>query len=114
MDTLNLFSRSAAPFIILEVAGELDIDSQDRFEHEVCEHLGTSSVIVDLSRLNFLAIASLRSLLVCQRTAAESPRALRYAAAPDQALRLVRVAGLDEVLSIGGTMANAQEPVTAA
>jgi anti-anti-sigma factor len=89
--------------VVLEVRGELDFDTQDGFEAAICRELGTSSVVVDCSRLEFLAIASLRSLLLCQRSAQTSEHTLVYAQVPAQARRLVKVAGVQDQLVFSDT-----------
>jgi len=88
------------PFVVFRVSGELDLDTQDGFEAEVLQTLRQSSVVVDMSGLDFLAIASLRSLVLCHRSAQEQRRALVYADAPRQARRLLRLSRLDEVFDL--------------
>ena len=91
--------RGDAP-VVFEVHGELDLHTEKDFETTVCGHLHSGSVIVDLSELEFLSISSLRSLLVCRRSATAAARRLDYVGAPGQARRLVAVAGLEEELAL--------------
>jgi anti-anti-sigma factor len=98
MEMLTHESRSSDTFVVIEVRGELDVDTQEGFEAAVCSQLGISSVLIDCSRLEFLAIASLRSLLLCQRSALAGHRSLVYADVPAQARRLVTVAGVQDQL----------------
>lgn len=98
---MQLLTRETQPsdtFVVLEVRGELDFDTQDGFESAVCAQLGSSSVVIDCSQLEFLAIASLRSLLLCQRSAAAGHRSLVYSDLPAQARRLVTIAGVQDQL----------------
>jgi anti-anti-sigma factor len=95
------------PFVVVEVTGELDLDTQDRFEAEVAGHLVAHSVVIDMSRLEFLAISSLRSLLLCDRSATEGQRRVVYAGPSRQARRLLEVAGLDGVLRVSPTVTDA-------
>jgi anti-anti-sigma factor len=88
------------PFAVIQVTGELDLDTQDGFEAEVLQRLEGGSVVIDLSRLEFLAISSLRALLNCQRSAVEGSYRVVYAGPPQQARRLLEVSGLDEVLTL--------------
>lgn len=98
MQMLTRESQPSDTFVVLEVRGELDVDTQDRFESAICAQLGTSSVVVDCSHLEFLAIASLRSLLLCQRSAVAGHRSLVYSGFPAQARRLLTVAGVQDQL----------------
>jgi anti-anti-sigma factor len=107
---MEMLTREALPtdtFVVIEVRGELDFDTQEGFETAVCRQLGSSSVVIDCSHLEFLAIASLRSLLLCQRSAEAGHRSLVYTDVPAQARRLVTVAGVLDQLTF-------QESTTAA
>ena len=97
MEMLTRKAQHSDTFVVVEVRGELDVDTQDRFEAAVREQLGASSVVVDCSQLEFLAIASLRSLLLCQRSA-DGEHTLVYADVPPQARRLVKIAGVQDQL----------------
>ena len=85
--------RSADPFVVFEVTGDLDLHTQDGFERAVGDRLKSSAVVVDLSGMEFLAVTSLRSMMVCHHLAAGEKHAIVYAGAPRQARRLLRVAG---------------------
>jgi anti-anti-sigma factor len=95
------------PFAVIQVTGELDLDTQDSFEAEVLQRLKGGSVVIDLSRLEFLAISSLRALISCELSAHEERHRVVYADPPQQARRLLEVAGLDQVLSLSATLAGA-------
>jgi anti-anti-sigma factor len=99
------------PFAVIQVTGELDLDTQDSFEAEVLQRLKGGSVVIDLSRLEFLAISSLRALLSCQRSAGEESHRVVYAGPPQQARRLLEVSGLDRVLVLSATLTGANELV---
>ncbi|WP_238993488.1 STAS domain-containing protein [Nocardioides caldifontis] len=99
------------PFVVFEVTGELDLHNQDGFEAEVTRRLAEGSVVIDLSHLEFLSISSLRSLLVCERSATASNRQVVYAGPPRQARRLIEVAGLTEVLRMSATLRDATDQV---
>jgi anti-anti-sigma factor len=102
------------PFVVVEVSGELDLDNQGGFEAEVAQHLEDRSVVIDMSQLEFLAISSLRSLILCDRSATEGRRRVVYAGPQRQARRLLEVAGLDGVLRISPTVSDATELVARA
>src|SRR4051795_8866920 len=103
MEMLIRETQPSDTFVVLEVRGELDFDTQDGFESAICQQLGSTSVVVDCSQLEFLAIASLRSLLLCQRSAQAGEHTLVYADVPAQARRLVTVAGVADQLAFAGS-----------
>ena len=105
MQSLLLQPHSADPFLVLEATGELDLHTQDEFEREVSRHLSVSSVVVDLSGLDFLAISALRSLIVCHRQAGPTGHQLFYAEASPQILRLLSLSGLDAVMPVAASVA---------
>jgi anti-anti-sigma factor len=103
MQMLIRESQPSDTFVVFELRGELDVDTQESFETAICRELGSSSVIVDCSQLEFLAIASLRSLLLCQRSAQAGEHTLVYADVPAQARRLVTLAGVQDQLVFSGS-----------
>ena len=107
METLTLRSHTSEPFTVFEVVGELDLHTQGEFEEAVSRQLVTSPVIVDLSGVEFLAISALRSLMVCHGIAGAEGRPLFYAGPTRQTVRLLSVAGLDEVLPVRPSVADA-------
>jgi anti-anti-sigma factor len=107
MEMLSLRSHASDPFVVFEVVGELDLHTQREFEETVSRQLVTSPVIVDLSGVEFLAISALRSLMVCHGIAGAEGRPLFYAGPTKQTARLLSVAGLDEVLPVRASVAEA-------
>lgn len=100
VQSLSLEPRNSEPFVVVEVTGELDLHTQDEFERVVSQLLGSSSVVVDLSGLEFLAISALRSLMVCHGLASSVGHELFYAGASQQTQRLLVLSGLDQVLPV--------------
>lgn len=107
MQTLRIESHSSDPYVVLKAVGELDLHTQDEFEHAVLEPLRSSPVVVDLSEVDFLAVSALRSLLACHGRAAADGRQLLFAQPSRQAVRLLSLAGLDRVLPVRPTVAEA-------
>ncbi len=97
---LNLESHAADAFTVVRATGELDLDTQDEFEDVVSAHLTSSSVVVDLSDVEFLAISALRALMVCHAVAGGVGREVYYAGPTRQTRRLLDVAGLDATLTL--------------
>ena len=105
MDTLTLQSRSADPYVVLRASGELDLHTQDVFEEVVSRHLSMSSVVVDFSGVEFLSASAIGSLVQCHSEAGSRGHELFYAEASQQALRLLVVAGLADVLPLCDSVA---------
>ncbi len=117
MEKLDPDRLPPASLFVLEMSGDLDLETQAHFESEVFGLLERGSVVVDLSRLDFLAISSLRSLVLCHRRARSRFRHVVYADLPAQARRLLAVARLDGVLdvqpSVTAACAHLSMPATA-
>ena len=111
MHTLTIECDVSGPDVVLTAIGELDIDTQDRFQQVVIDELRSSPVVVDLSRLDFMSISSLRSLLSCQRSAELGGHALVYTDAPQQARRLLAVSGVGDLLCVRDKVAAPLEPL---
>ena len=97
---LRLDSRHSDHFTVVRAVGDLDLETQDDFEGVVSGHLSSSSVVVDLSAVEFLAISALRSLMVCHALAGATGRELYYAGPTRQSRRLLIMAGLEETLPL--------------
>ncbi|HLN76111.1 MAG TPA: STAS domain-containing protein [Nocardioidaceae bacterium] len=100
MDVLGIDPRLSEVLFVLKVSGDLDLETQSRFEATVFDLLDRGSVVVDLTRLEFMAISSLRSLVLGHRYAASRRHALVFAGPSRQTRRLLSVARLDSVLHI--------------
>src|SRR5688500_10201618 len=113
VQTLSLERQTSDPFVVLKPVGELDLQTQDDFEQAVAQLLGTSPVVIDLSRVEFLAISALRSLIACHQLARSLGYELFFAAPSRQILRLLAVSGLDGVLPLAPTVAQVISTSTA-
>ena len=107
MDVLGVDPRLSEVLFVLKISGDLDLDTQSRFESTVFDLLERGSVVVDLSRLEFMAISSLRSLVLGHRYAASRRRVLVFAGPTRQARRLLSVSRLDAVLDVRPSVAAA-------
>lgn len=101
VQSLWLDPQKSDPFVVLKATGEIDLHNLDEFERVVCELLEGAPVVVDLSGLEFFAICALRSLIICQRTAAAKGHQVFYAEPSQQLARLLTLSGLSEVLQVG-------------
>lgn len=104
---LTLKSTTEEPFVVLTAIGELDLHTQDLLEDTVTQHLERTPVVVDLGQVEFLAVSALRTLMVCNAMAGSNARELFFAGPPGQTKRLISIAGLDGVLPIRASVAEA-------
>jgi len=107
MRSLTRAPRRGVQYVVLRVSGELDLDTQEPFHQAVSRHLERSSVVVDLSSVEFMSVSSLKVLVACHRNARARRHRVIYAALPRQARRLVELTELDRVLDIRETVAEA-------
>ena len=100
MTTLDLQPRTWDRYTVLSPCGELDLHNQTELEQAVMEQLAGSSVVLDLAEVEFVAIAVLRSLMICHAQADATGRELVLVRVPRQAQRLLTLSGLDGVLPV--------------
>ena len=107
MTILDIMRRSAGPPGIVQADGDLDLATQHSFESTVFHELDRTSLVVDLSRLDFLAISALRSLLLADRYAAQRGRGLVFVEPTGAGRRLLDVSRLDAVLVVRRSLTEA-------
>jgi anti-sigma B factor antagonist/stage II sporulation protein AA (anti-sigma F factor antagonist) len=73
--------RRLANSVILQPAGRLDLSNADGFKQELLEAVAaaTAAVVLDLSRIEYVSSAGLRSLLIASKAA--TPRGVKLAVA---------------------------------
>jgi anti-anti-sigma factor len=98
--------------VVLTVSGEVDMLSAPRLAEAIHTSLATSpaALIVDLSKVDFLASAGMTVLLTAQDEAAPSTRfaVVAYGAATSRPIQLTK---LDSVLPLHSTLDSALESV---
>lgn len=105
MHTLSLDPQESDPFVVLRASGEVDLHNLDELERGVGALLESSSVVVDLSGLDFFAICALRSLIVCHQLAGVNGHEVFWAEPSSQLARLLTLSGLDQVLHVRSPLA---------
>lgn len=97
---LSISSRRRGGRATIEIEGELDMQGTGRLKDELRKVLtdGTEVVEVDASQVRFVDSAGLTALLSLQSDTADAGAAFRVAGASAQFTRVVRLAGLDDVL----------------
>ncbi len=95
---------------IIQLEGRLESAGAPVFEHRLLEAslLGNERLLIDLSRVSFIGSAALRAILVAAKRVAGSGGRLSIFALPPIA-QVFSVAGLDAVLPVRLSLAQAQE-----
>lgn len=99
---LNWHVQQDADAVVLHVAGEIDLASEDDFAEALDDALDRESAVllVDLSEVTFLGSSALHVLLEANERARGRKRTLRVAHGGSFAARVLTVAGLDQVLEV--------------
>ncbi|MFC0110645.1 STAS domain-containing protein [Kibdelosporangium aridum] len=99
---LNWHVEQDTDVVVLHVAGEIDLASEEDFAEALAHalELPTPVVLVNLSKVTFLGSAALHVLLQANEEARRRKQALRVAHGGSLAQRVLTVAGLDQVLDV--------------
>lgn len=100
MERLGITVRSDAEYTIVQVAGELDINTAPELDEAVRQARAPGvPLVLDLAHVGFLDTCGLRSLLLANADAAPWGSPLRIVASP-AVEQTIRLAGADRVLSV--------------
>jgi anti-anti-sigma factor len=99
---LSLRVRSRAGHVIVDIAGDIDMNSSPWLEDSLLRFLriGGTCLLADLSGVTFLDCAGLRMLITTCRTAELQASALRFTNLSPQVRRLADLTGLREALPL--------------
>jgi anti-sigma B factor antagonist len=97
---------------VVHVGGEIDLGTQSDFEDAVAAGMGSAApvVVVDLGEVTFLGSVGLRVLLQANDEARHAGRTVRVVDGSAIVRRIIEVTGLEQVLSVYPTLADAQSP----
>src|SRR3954451_13369583 len=95
---------------LLQLDGRLESSSVPAFQHRLSEAslLGNERLLLDLSRVSFIGSAALRVILVTAKRLTASGGKLAIFA-PPQVAQVFTVSGLDTVLPVHLSLAQARE-----
>lgn len=98
---------------VLAVSGEIDLATIPAFEAAIADALTQrpSALIVDLSEVDFLASAGLQALVATHEKISASSRFAVVADGPATS-RPIQLTGLDQILSLSSSLAEAKASVT--
>ncbi|MFF5435198.1 STAS domain-containing protein [Streptomyces griseofuscus] len=114
-DTLHLTVQHPRPGLaIAVVAGEVDLHTADTLRHEASEIIqqGCPHLILDLSQVGFCDSAGLSALIGLWHATQAVGGALRLANVPDRLMRMLTLTGVDTILPIHATSAEALTAMT--
>ncbi|MEU6530206.1 STAS domain-containing protein [Streptomyces sp. NPDC046928] len=115
-DTLQLTVQHPRPGLaIAVVAGDVDTRTADTLRREASEVIeqGCPHLVLDLSQVGFWDSAGLSALIGLWHAAQAVSGALRLAAVPDRLMRMLVLTGVDAVLPVHATAAEAVTAMTA-
>ena len=105
---LSLDRRTHGSWVVVEVAGELDLYTAPSFRETVLESangVDPPRVIVDFQRLGFIDSSGLGAIVACLKHLRERGGELTLVAPDGSGLRrLLDLTGLDRVLSLSATV----------
>ncbi|WP_309485287.1 STAS domain-containing protein [Streptomyces sp. WELS2] len=109
-DTLQLTVRQPRPGLaIATVAGDVDTHTADNLRREASGIIqqGCPHLVLDLSQVRFCDSAGLSALIGLWHTAQAAGGALGLADVPDRLMRMLVLTGVDAVLPVHATAAEA-------
>ncbi|WP_327287730.1 STAS domain-containing protein [Streptomyces sp. NBC_01198] len=102
MSPLNITHRATATGVVLHVIGALDYEQSTALRGQVAR-LALSpgqNLVIDLSGLEFCDSTGITALLAARQYAQAADAHLILAAVPADTLRILTIAGLDQVFTI--------------
>ncbi|HEX5543249.1 MAG TPA: anti-sigma factor antagonist [Micromonospora sp.] len=107
--SLTVQTEQHDPFVVVSVAGELDLATAPQLQDQVTALLdqGRNRLIFDLTDLSFCDSTGLSVFLSAKNSCEETGGLIRLAAPQRGVLRILQVSGLVEVLETYPTVAEA-------
>lgn len=113
-DELTIRVRHAPNYVLVAVAGEVDIATVAGLrERLVALAAGSRPLVTDLDQVSFIDAAGLGALAGAARLAAGHGSSLHVVCARQQVRRLFRITGLDRSIPLARTLAEALQIMTA-
>ncbi|TDT42386.1 anti-sigma B factor antagonist [Streptomyces sp. BK208] len=114
-DTLQLTVQHPCPGLaVAAVVGDMDMHTADTLRHDAREIIrqGCPHLVLDLSQVGFCDSAGLGALIGLWHAAQEAGGELRIANVPDRLMRMLVLTGVDAVLPVHATAAEAVATMT--
>jgi anti-anti-sigma factor len=99
---LSLFVRGRSPHAVVQVTGDIDLNSAPWLQEQLLRILNGSRhrLLVDLSGVSFLDCAGLRMLLATCRSAEQQACSVSFIAVSGHVRRLAELTGLPEAIML--------------
>ncbi|MGY4917406.1 STAS domain-containing protein [Streptomyces sp. 900116325] len=113
MDPLTVSSDRRDGWSVVEVAGELDLATADHLGNRLADVITAHSparIVLDMSKVDFCDASGLRVLVHAHHTARQHHGLLHLVCPKGKVRRLLRVAGLAEVIPAHATPPDALTP----
>ncbi|MEZ0109652.1 anti-anti-sigma factor [Catenulispora sp. EB89] len=92
--------------VVLTVAGDVDLAAHARFQADLDQAWdGSTDLVIDCSQVDFLDSMGLRVLVHARQRAVDNGRDLVVAAPSEPVLRVLELAGVAELFSVKGPVA---------
>jgi anti-sigma B factor antagonist len=105
---LTIRARREPGYVVVTVAGELDIATVDRLRHRLAAlAAGGVPLVADLDQVSFVDATGLGALAGAAREAAEHGTSLHVVCARQQTRRLFRITGLDRQIPLARNLTEA-------
>jgi anti-sigma B factor antagonist len=113
MNALQLTSEHANDFVVITVAGELDLATRPDLSAFAQDVIGTrpGTVIIDLAGVTFIDACGLSALIVLRRHARDLGTLLLLAEAPPVVLRLIKLTDLEGSFTVISHMGGLRGPL---
>jgi len=103
-DLIALEREPHASGMIIRVVGDIDLCSYLQLRNELLTALGAiephGTVVLDLTKVDFIASVGLTELLMCQQLAITEEVTLRVVASDRRILRPLEITGVDRMLDL--------------
>jgi len=101
---LVVHTGDAGAYVIIHLAGDLDLESAPALTAELSKQLGARPVLLDLDRIEFMDSSGLGALVGAHKEAVASGGALLLAAPGPRVQRILKVTKLNEVFAVYETV----------
>jgi anti-sigma B factor antagonist len=111
-ETLTVLVRQRTGYVLVAVAGEIDLSTAPRLRQQLAGLTGGGRVVVDLCRVRFIDAAGLGVLARAAGQAAAHGGSLRVVTARPGIRRLFSISGLERHVHLAWTVAEAAASAT--
>ena len=110
---MNVYATRYDSVLVAEISGRIDGMNAADFEKALSDCMSDSdtAVILDLSALNYISSAGLRSILLTAKNLSKQDAKFKLCEVPDPILEIIKIAGFDRIIDVVDTRDNALDSV---